>query len=244
MEFFSGAAAAILEKTAETTLLSETTILSEAAKESIVEWNLGSLEVQPDTITKLDGILEEDKYRKLYELKEVSRQNPELLPAYMNNIHVKGQMGEAYVEANLSRVGEVENQVRVHLSGSETGNIIDVRLKEAASNVKQVELVQNQGEIYLDSNYDVLKGESASYEVKNGGFPYLRQEIVNGDLLQQVRAGKDISDHSFVVINETTANELLRNPYGTDIIKKINEAGGKLIVGLPPEHAQMALFLG
>ena len=64
----------------------------------------------------------------------------------------------------------------------------------------------------------LIKGDSASFEVKNGGLEYLRQEIVSGDLPQQIEAGKEISDQSYVIINEDTAKRLIENPDAAEVI--------------------------
>jgi hypothetical protein len=246
MELFSSAAlAAVAEKTAETTVLNETSeaVLSEIEESALELPSLADFGYNQETAQRLNQILDERSYKKLNELREISQTNPELIPSYYNDIHTKGQAGEAILEANLSKFGEVNSQVPFGLEGADKGNIVDLQLKDSQSNIKMLELTEDHGQVFTDYNYDIIKGDSASFEVKNGGFPYLRQEVLNGDLLQQIKAGREISDHSFVVINEDTAKALLSSPHGSEVIQMIQEAGGKLIVGLPSEPAQMTLFL-
>ncbi|MGD6778540.1 hypothetical protein ACQCT3_02235 [Sutcliffiella horikoshii] len=250
MEPFSTAAAtAVLERSAEGVVLQEG--LSLYQLEQIYRppeglGHLGDFHVTEETVTNLNNILDgNSSYRKLEEFRELARTNPEAIMPYFNDIHTKGQAGEAIFEANLQRFGEVRTQEVVQLEGAATGNKIDLQLVESTDNIKQLELTMDNGQVIADGNYDILKGDSASFEVKNGGLDYLRQEVRNGELLQQIEAGKQLSDHSYVVINEDTAAKLMENPtIAENIIRQINEAGGKLIVGLPEEAVQTSIFLG
>ncbi len=249
MEPFSTAAATImLEKAAEGVAVQELNIhqLEQLGRPTEGIGHLKDFQMTDETITYLNKILDgESSYKKLEEFRELARTNPEAVSPYFNDIHTKGQAGEAILEANLQQFGEVRTQEVVQLEGVKTGNKIDLWLMESTDNIKQLELTMENGQLVADGNYDILKGDSASFEVKNGGLDYFRQEIRNGELLQQIEAGKQISEHSFVVINEDTANKLMENPtVAENVITKIHEAGGKLIVGLPEEAIQTSIFLG
>ncbi|AYA76028.1 hypothetical protein DOE78_11590 [Bacillus sp. Y1] len=221
--------------------VAEAAVVKEIAAPSI---ELAEVAIDESMITRLNEILDQQEYKKLGEFRELSQTNPEAIPAAFNDINVKGQAGEAIMEANLSQYGQVEKQIPVRLEGADTGNIIDLRLAESNSNVRITELIAEDGQIVANHNYDILKGDSASFEVKNGGVQYLRQEVINGELLQQIKAGKEISDHSFVIINEDTARQLMSSPeLAEDTIRRIEEAGGKLVVGLPEQAVQMAVFM-
>ena len=245
MELLSAtlAAATLSERTAELAVLTEiqNIALLEHAKLQTAE--MGHLQVNEKIIKNLQTIVNDTQYRMLSEMKQVVETNPELIPSYYNDIHVKGQAGEAIFEANLSQYGMVEQQIPVQLEGAETSNRLDLRLDIAKENIEQLELVVQHGQVVKDTNYDVIVGDSAAYEVKNGALAYLRQEALSGGLLQQVEAGLSISDHSFVVINEDAAQALLENPASVDIVTKINEVGGKLIVRLPSIPDQMAILI-
>lgn len=236
------AAATLSERTAELAVLTEMQNIALLEQAKLQTAEMGHLQVNEKIIANLQTIVNDNQYRKLNELKQVSETNPELIPAFYNDIHVKGQAGEAIFEANLSQYGMVEKQIPVQLEGVETSNRLDLRLDTAKENIEQLELVVQDGQVVKDTNYDVIVGDSAVYEVKNGALSYLRQEALSGGLLQQVEAGLSISDHSFVVINEDAAQALLENPASVDIVTKINEVGGKLIVGLPSMPDQMAIL--
>ncbi|WP_274362821.1 hypothetical protein [Paenibacillus thermotolerans] len=243
--FTSGAAAVAAEAAAEGAAMQEAALhaieLSSAAAEKSA---VADVTLNEKTIHTLNELLDQDKYKKLAEFRELSQTDPEAARALSGDIHVKGQMGEAIMEAQLSPAGEVKSQVPVELDGAPSSNVVDLQLTESKMNLKQTELTVEDGGIVSTDNYDVMKGESASFEVKNGGMPYLRQELAAGELQQQIAAGKSISDHSFVVINEDTARAIMANPEaGFKIIQAIQDAGGKLIVGLPDQAVQSAIFL-
>jgi hypothetical protein len=248
LEFFSGLGiASLIEKTAETTAINEAGNIMTSEVPNVIGENsglsFGDLELNSESIKALNENLDNGRYQELAEFREASKVNPEIARHYVNDIHLKGQMGEGIMESNLSRFGEVQSQVHHQLEGNDNKNIIDLHLLSSHENIKQVELAMDNGQISLENNYDIQKGESASFEVKNGGLPYLRQEVVSGELGEQILAGKDIAEHSFVVINEDTARELIENPEtGEMIIKQIQESGGKLILGLPKEEVQLGIF--
>jgi len=245
MEPITSATALVAAETAGEAVAKETFLQSLEIGRKAAEWN-GTNELQPslETMESLNGLLDSEKYRKLNEFRELSQSSPEAVQQAFNDINLKGQMGESLMEANLMQYGEVRSQIPVQLEGAATGNRIDLQLADSNATLKQVEMNVEGGQIKLEYNYDLLKGESASFEVKNGGLPYLRQEQLSGDLLQQIEAGKQLSDHSFVIINEDTAKAMLSNPnQAAEIISAIQESGGKLIVGLPSQSVQMALFM-
>ncbi|MCI3923537.1 hypothetical protein MO973_25245 [Paenibacillus sp. TRM 82003] len=239
------AAGVAAEKAAEISATAEISRQAAELGRAAIEGAAASrAEVSAKTVEAVNGLLDQEKYKKLAEFRELSRTNPEAVPAAYNDIHLKGQMGECVMEAKLSQVGEVRSQVPVQLEGAATGNKVDLQLAEAKSMVKQTEISIQNGEAVYGSNYDLVKGDSASFEVKNGGLPYLRQELASGELQQQIAAGLQLSDHSFVVINEDTARLLMQNPaQAAEVVRAVEEAGGKLIVGLPSQAKQMALFL-
>ncbi|WP_339284444.1 hypothetical protein [Paenibacillus sp. FSL R5-0486] len=235
----------LTEKVAESAALHETIQKPLEISYKAAEWN-DSVELAPSPVTmeKLNVLLDSEKYRKLSEFRELSQTNPDTIQKAYNNVHLKGQMGESLMEAKLSQFGETRSQIPVQLENATSGNRIDLQIMESNSNLRQVEMNVQGGEITLDRNYDLMKGESASFEVKNGGLPYLRSELLNGELQQQIAAGKQISDHSFVVINENTAKALFQNPdLAAQVITEIQEAGGKLIAGLPSQSVQLAIFM-
>ncbi|MFK0524713.1 hypothetical protein ACINKY_21165 [Paenibacillus illinoisensis] len=237
--------AILTEKAAESAAMQETVQKSLEISHKAAEWN-GSAELAPsqETMEKLNGLLDNEKYRKLSEFRELSQTNPDAVQEAYNNVQLKGQMGESLMEAKLSQYGEMRSQIPVQLENAAGGNRIDLQIMESNANLRQIEMNVQGGEITLDRNYDLMKGESASFEVKNGGLPYLRSELLNGELQQQIAAGKQISDHSFVVINENTAKALLQNPdLAAKVITEIEEAGGKLIAGLPSQSVQLAIFM-
>ena len=246
MEFITSSAAAwAAEKAAETSALQESLSQSFELHSKVAE--LGHLpEMQPNepTLEALDGILNQDRYKKLAHFREFSATDPEAARAMANDIQVKGQLGESLMEARLSAYGEVKSQVPVQVEGAPTSNRIDLQLLDSDANLKQTELGIEDGSVLRLDNYDVMRGDSASFEVKNGSLPYLQQELASGELQQQIAAGKRISDYSFVVINEDTARAILSRPdAGASIIQMIQDAGGRLIVGLPEQAVQTAIFL-
>jgi len=238
-------ATAAVEKASETALQETFRHMAEIGRRSS-EWSeVGGLRPDPATLERVDALLDQENYRKLNEFRELSRTHPEAVQAAYDNVHLKGQMGECLMEAKLSQYGEVLSQVPVQLSGAETGNRIDLILTESNANLKQIELKVQDGQVVMERNYDLMKGESAAFEVKNGSSAYLRQELASGELQQQIAAGAAHADHSFVVINEDTAAALLDHPeQAAKAIEDIQAAGGKLIVGLPSQSVQMAIFLG
>lgn len=239
------AAGIAAEKATEAATVQETIHKSLEISYRAAEWN-GSTELVPSraTMENLNGLLDNEKYRKLTEFRELSQTSPEAVQEAYNNVQLKGQMGESLMEAKLSQYGDIRSQIPVQLENAATGNRIDLQIMESNANLKQIEMNVQGGEITMNSNYDIMKGESASFEVKNGGMPYLRSELLSGELQQQIAAGKQLSDHSFVVINENTAKALLQNPdLAAKVIAEVQESGGKLIVGLPSQSVQLAIFM-
>lgn len=246
MELFTTSlAAAITEKGFEAATLQESmSRFIELSNMTLEKSSTAELYLNEKSLENLNHILDQDKYKKLAEYRELCETNPEAARALSNDIHVKGQLGEGLMEAQLTPYGEVRTQIPVQLDGAATSNKIDIQLVESNSSLKQTELTISDDNIHAINNYDVVKGDTASFEVKNGGTSYLKQELANGDLQQQIAAGKSISDHSFVVINQDTASAILAKPEtGSKIISDIQAAGGRLIVGLPEQAVQSAIFL-
>lgn len=237
--------AVVAEKTAETFAIQEAGKKLAEVSSMAQEWNRAAeLQMNKQVMENINVLLEQDRYKKLAEFRELSQHSPEMVRAAYNDIHLKGQFGESLMESVLMQHGEVRTQIGVQLDGVPTGNKIDLQLLESDASLKQWELRLDKDHVVVDANYNVMKGDSASYEVKNGGMPYLRQELAAGELQQQIQAGRQISDHSFVVINEDTAQALLQSPeQARAVIEQIQDAGGKLIVGLPKQSVQMAMFL-
>ncbi|MGQ7890635.1 hypothetical protein [Paenibacillus sp. WC2504] len=241
----STAAVIAAEKVAETTAIQEwASHAFELSRKMTDGIGVSEIQFNEKTVDTLNQLLDQDRYKKLAEFRETSIQNPEAARALFNNVQIKGQMGESVMEAQLSPYGEVKTQVPVQLEAATTSNKVDLVLTESNANLKQVEINLADNHLFLDNNYDIIKGDSASFEVKNGGLPYLRQELLSGELQQQIAAGKSIADQSYVVISEDTAKSLMANPtMGTEIVQSIQDAGGRLIVGLPEQAVQQAIFL-
>lgn len=146
--------------------------------------------------------------------------------------NIKGALGEAHSEARNGMRGGVETQIRTE------GNRIDntTKLRKTA---KFREIVFENG--VLDTKDLVIKkGTRVATEVKNGRLNSLAQEINGGHAVSQIAAGKRIADESLLSINQGCLQEMLRNPVKSEnIIKRIQEAGGRLIVDLPDYETQM-----
>lgn len=243
--FTTSMAATMTEKGVETATLQEyMSRLNELSNMTLEKSSTVELHLNEQTSETINQILDQDRYKKLAEYREMCETNPEAARALSNDINVKGQLGEGLMEAQLTPYGEVRTQIPVHLDGATASNRIDLQLVNTDANLKQTELTMSDNNIHRIDNYDVMKGDTASFEVKNGSISYLKQELADGSLQQQIAAGKSISEHSFVVINEDTAHAIVANPEaGTKIISAIQESGGRLIVGLPEQAVQSAIFL-
>lgn len=147
----------------------------------------------------------------------------------------KGKLGEMIVEAQSRTVGEVQTQVTIG------DNRIDLRL-EPNRNVKFTEITVRDGIMELQDMY-VKSGSPVSMEIKNGSLPYLQNEL-RGHLQEQIKAGLTISDQSLVVINGDALLEMAARPeHAATLIQQVQDAGGRVVVGLPDYLHQKEILL-
>ncbi|WP_371371001.1 hypothetical protein [Sporomusa aerivorans] len=239
-------AAVIVEKAAEVTLANEVSKEAMLEAQRLVNESSGINEIQcsEQQMENFYNLIEnEARFQKLNDLKELGRMNPEAARAEFNRTiaNNKGDIGEALSESILSDSGPINRQIRVE--GVDKANIVDIQLDQANSPVVLKEVNIYDGKVILENNYDIVEGETASFEIKNGSFTYLQNEI-NGNLKSQITAGKKLSDHSFVGINEDAFMEMKNDVATTEnVLKKIHEADGKLVVMLPESSIQLAMIL-
>ena len=153
--------------------------------------------------------------------------------------NVKGQLGEAWSTANKEGLGNVESQYYYNGGERKLDMLIDLEQNAKFETISTDRL----GDIYMKPTY-LSESQKAAVEVKNGGLDYLNKEVQNGHLLEQIKAGKNSAQKSFVEVNMDTFSEMLNNSEkAKSIINKINDAGGELTVGLPEYEKQMQYFM-
>jgi len=157
----------------------------------------------------------------------------------LHDSNLKGQLGEALTISRNSDLGNITEQLTVN----EGANRLD-HLLETTSNteINTLKFGPN-GDLISETKY-LPKGSKVAIEVKNGGIDYLEREISSGHLINQVQAGKEVSDMSTVVINNDAAFELLNEPLRAEkILKAVKDAGGEIEVGLPTYNEQFDFLI-
>jgi hypothetical protein len=141
---------------------------------------------------------------------------------------------EPYFEKTDTQVtGQKDSQ-----GGNRIGDFVFEKAKEdiVVNNV----LTSDEGGNVVATTDSVAKGESMAVEVKNGKSGYLEQQLgtSDGHGIRQVEAAKN-AGHDHVYVNVT--EDFLDLPQDTqaECIKNVENAGGKLRVGLPHKEEQI-----
>ncbi len=229
------AVAEVNASVAEATMIEAKEIAKESAKISIqkVKENI----LSENFLNDLKQKIAEKKY--LTDMKDSMPVSPEgrlaRLQELKANSNFKGELGECISACRDGLHGEVSEQVVVG------DNRVD-HVTELRNPVKYMELEVNNGEIKAKDLY-INEGQKVVVEVKNGGFSHLESEL-KGRLPSQITAGLEIAPHSHVEINLDCYNEALANDVRSiNIIKQIQECGGRVIVGLPSFNDQLETFI-
>lgn len=171
--------------------------------------------------------------------------NPETRRAVLNNLEsnckLKGDTGEYFASKNLERLGNFERSVPHKID--ERKNIIDFVCREGLNkneSFKALRVSEDGANIITERIY-VPKGKSLAVEIKNG-----MSEINSPKhLKEQLEAGKDLCDKSFLGINDGMAKEMINNP--EKYINKINDLRGtadEVVVLMPDIETQIAKMGG
>lgn len=203
---------------------------------------IGSIFEKVDFNPTMEDI-ENNKY--LFRNLKSAENNPEIRRAILNslesNCKLKGDTGEYFASKNLERIGDFERSVQHEINGRK--NIIDFVCRDGLNkneSFKAIRISEDGTKIISERIY-VAKGESVAVEVKNG-----MSEINSPKhLKEQLEAGRDLCDKSFLGINNGMVDEIINNP--EKYIKKINDLRGtadEIIVLMPDIKTQIAKMGG
>lgn len=186
------------------------------------------------------------RQRKMQELKKdlesVENNGDEagaIFKKMMSDSNMKGIVGEHAAEVGIKHKfgGDIQRQIA-------TGNnIVDFSVKETAKNAYAKELIIQNGEM-VEKGIAIPRGKSVSFEIKNGGLEYLQQEVRSGHLLDQIRAGNELAEHSLVGIRTDVFKQLKESTTGIQMLEQILDAGGHIVPLMPDEITQFMAMKG
>lgn len=180
------------------------------------------------------------RHKKLFQNIDSGKENIETSRAILNKLSddskFKGEFGEYLAGKNISRFGEYEHGVK------HGNNVIDFGCEriDKVARFNEIKVSPEGNSIVIEKTY-LPKGKSMALEVKNG----ISEIDSRSHLLEQVKAGADRFDNSYVGINQDVSESMLNNQAKyIKAIKDINNAGGKVVIALPGEDVQRALIGG
>ena len=209
------------------------TVAKEAAKEAAKELprelvkrgvEAGKpIELKPQYAKNYRKNLLESDFKHLNDSKEnfLNGKTPEARAAALNEIinspAGKGQLGEITNKSYFEEFADVKTQVnhkdsRIDLYG-------EIKYKD-----KKIPCITEDGS--PRSKY-LLKGDKTTVEVKNGDARYIMKNL--GQIEKQVKAGKEISDHSFLTIREDVYHDLSKSELER-LVAVVENAGGNVIL--------------
>ncbi|MFW6016582.1 MAG: hypothetical protein ACOCRK_09095 [bacterium] len=188
------------------------------------------------------NIFENSSFKNLKKLKEdFDAGGGRKIHAFQNleyESNTKGQLGECFYKSKIDNMGNVETQKPYN----NRENIIDLFLETDGGVNKFKSLSISEDGNIVTKNIYIIDKENISFEVKNGSYNSVMQELNKGHLQRQIRAGKEIADRSFLVTNEDLQREIISNN-NIDFVRKINENGGEVLIDtLPSYDEQTRLF--
>lgn len=178
------------------------------------------------------------RHKKLFQNIDSGKDNIETSRALLNKLSDDskfiGEFGEYLAGKNVSRFGEYEHGVK------HGNNVIDFGCEriDKVARFNELKVSPEGNSIVIEKTY-LPKGNSMALEVKNG----ISEINSRSHLLEQVKAGADRFDNSYVGINQDVSEVMLNNQAKyIKAIKDINCAGGKVIEILPKKDIQEALI--
>lgn len=179
--------------------------------------------------------------RYLLETIKSAEKNQEIrrsvLNSLENNSKLKGNMGEYFASKNLERLGRFDREVKIETNGRV--NKIDfactdgIKKNESFSALR----ISEDGRNIIEERIYIPKNRTLALEIKNG----LSEINQRKHLKEQLEAGKNLCDNSFLGINKGMANEMINNPekYIT-AINDLKSNADEIIVIMPDIDTQIS----
>lgn len=179
--------------------------------------------------------------RYLLETIKIAEKNPEIRRSVLNNLEsnskLKGNMGEYFASKNLEKLGRFDREVQIETNGRvnriDFACIDGIKKNESFSALR----ISEDGRNIIEKRIYVPRDRALAVEVKNG----MSEINHRKHLKEQLEAGKNLCDNSFLGINKGMAKEMINNPekYIT-AINDLKSNADEIIVIMPDIDTQIS----